>query len=78
MSQPPAIETKLTRLAEQLLDDAITGQESVDAVDVFKAVSTWQLAMKKAAGKDAPDPSGSFAAIRSALTQKPANKEELQ
>lgn len=76
MTKP--IESKLTKLAEQLLDSAMAGKDEVDAVDVFKAVSTWQLAMKKATAKDPADTSGSFAAIRSALTGKAPTKEELQ
>ena len=79
MSKPPVIEAKLTKLAEKLLDSAldprpllppIDGEKplpALDPVDVFKAVSSWYLATTKAKGKDVPDATGSFAALKKSL-----------
>jgi hypothetical protein len=79
--RPPVIETKLTKLAEKLLDSALDPQPRpfwppvdgekpeprLDPVDVFKAVSTWYLASSKAKGKEPPDVTGSFAALKKSL-----------
>ena len=66
MTDLTTIETKLTELAERLID----GATEEDQVDVFKAVATWHIAMTKEAKKDRADDDGasSFAALKSRLT----------
>lgn len=75
-----AIETKLAKLAELLLDGAIDPppiptegkpEPRVDPVDVFKAVSAWYLATMKAKPKESVEPLGSFNAIRETLNGAP-------
>lgn len=61
------IETKLTEMADSLLAKAMAADSSLDAVDVFKAVSTWYLGTSKVKAKEPSDPSGSFNAIKATL-----------
>lgn len=73
------LEGKLSQMAERLLEKALNpapkkqlaeGEKpelQVDAVDVFKAVSTWHIAMKKATKGDDPENNGTFSDLRGKL-----------
>lgn len=63
MTELTALENQLAEMAEHLIKNATDETE----VDVFKAVSTWHIAMKKATKGEEGDDSGSFSSIRKKL-----------
>lgn len=65
MTELSDLEKQLAEMAEQLIKNAEPG----DMVDVFKAVSTWHIAMKKATKGDEPDGGGKFSAIKRAVRE---------
>lgn len=65
MTELTALENQLAEMAEHLIKNATDETE----VDVFKAVSTWHIAMKKATKNEEGDNTGTFRTMQKALRE---------